>query len=124
VNARGSHVLVLVLVAGIVVATALIVVFTVGGSDPRVENLTPLQQQGYAVYRDHCAACHSIDPSRHGSNGPPIAGASLDLLEARVVRGTYPPGYEPKARTKMMQTFPFLKDEIPALHAFVDRRRP
>jgi mono/diheme cytochrome c family protein len=91
------------------------------GGDPRFANLTPVQQQGLKVYRRDCAACHNLNASQEGTQGPPIAGASLELLEARVLRLEYPPGYVPKRETKLMNPkMPWLKDEIPALHAFLD----
>ena len=31
-----------------------------------------------------------------GSVGPAVAGASRELIEAKVLRGEYPPGYTPK----------------------------
>ena len=65
-----------------------------GGSDPAT--LSPLAQDGKRVYNNVCIACHNGDPSVDGALGPAIAGASQELLHARVVEGVYPPGYEPK----------------------------
>ena len=44
----------------------------------------------------------------------------MELLEARVVRGEYPPGYEPKRKSKAMVPLPQVKADIPALHAFLN----
>jgi mono/diheme cytochrome c family protein len=80
----------------------------------------PLDKQGAKVYAMHCTACHNADPKKAGSIGPAIWGSSAELLEARLVHGTYPPGYKPQRDTKIMTLLPFLKDQIPALHAFLN----
>lgn len=71
------------------------------------------------MYVANCVACHSIDPSKDGPIGPAIAGSSQELLEYRVLQTEYPPGYTPKRDTKMMPTFPFLKEEIPNLATYL-----
>ncbi|HXG50778.1 MAG TPA: cytochrome c [candidate division Zixibacteria bacterium] len=75
--------------------------------------------KGRAVYVANCVACHNNDPSRDGPIGPAISGSSLELLEARVLRTEYPPGYKPKRNTRVMPTFPFLKSEVPYLAAYL-----
>src|SRR6185295_13764226 len=74
-------------------------------------------QRGRAVYLANCVACHNNDPSRDGPIGPAIKGSSTELLQARVLSTSYPPGYKPKRPTHVMPQFPFLKDEIPYLGA-------
>lgn len=81
--------------------------------------LTALQSRGKAVYMSNCIACHNPDPSLVGSIGPTVAGSSLELLTARVLTRSYPPGYKPQRETGMMPDFPQLKDDIPALHAYL-----
>jgi mono/diheme cytochrome c family protein len=75
--------------------------------------------RGRAVYLANCVACHSNDPSRDGPIGPAIKGSSKELLEARVLSTSYPSGYKPKRPTKVMPQFPFLKEEIPHLAAYL-----
>ncbi|HEY5656457.1 MAG TPA: cytochrome c [Myxococcota bacterium] len=82
-------------------------------------SLTPLAQEGRRVYRNVCIACHNGDPARDGSLGPAIAGSSRELLEARVVRGEYPPGYTPKRPTAAMPRFEYLADQVDALAAYL-----
>lgn len=77
-------------------------------------------EKGKRLYSTHCTACHSPNPKVDGAIGPAIAGSSQELIEARVLRGDYPPGYTAKRKTKLMTTFPFLKDDIPALHAYLN----
>ena len=80
---------------------------------------SPDWQRGRAVFVANCVACHNNDPSKDGSIGPAIAGSSKELLEARVLSTSYPPNYKPKRPTKVMPQFPFLKEEIPYLAAYL-----
>ncbi len=80
----------------------------------------PSAGRGRSIYLSNCAACHhSSDPSRDGPTGPAIKGSSRELLEARVLKATYPPGYKPKRKTAMMPAQPYLKSAIPDLAAFL-----
>ena len=47
-------------------------------------------------------------------------GGVGELLEAKLVRGTYPPGYTPKRPTAIMPPQPQLAKEIPALAAYLE----
>lgn len=79
----------------------------------------PLAAKGMAVYSAHCIACHNRNPALDGALGPPVEGSSLELLEARVIHGTYPPGYTPKRETKVMQKLPLTRGDVEALHAYL-----
>ena len=59
--------------------------------------------------------CHGPDPAQAGPVGPAVKGSSRELLEAKVLRGAYPPGYTPKRSTKVMVPMPALAGEIGAL---------
>lgn len=76
-------------------------------------------KRGRAIYLSNCAACHNTDPSRDGSIGPAIKGSPRELIEARVLRASYPPGYTPKRKTAMMPAQPDLRPAIPDLAAFL-----
>ena len=80
-------------------------------------------QRGRAVYVANCVACHNNDPSKDGPIGPAIKGSSKELIEARVLSTSYPRNYKPKRPTKVMPQFPFLKDDIPYLAAYLGRDR-
>ena len=80
-----------------------------------------LAKRGEQVFLSNCTACHAHDPSEPGPVGPPIAGASLALLEAKVLRNEYPPGYTPKRDTKAMVPLAHLEPELPALAAYLAR---
>jgi mono/diheme cytochrome c family protein len=72
------------------------------------------------VYVTNCAICHNVDPSVDGSLGPAVAGSSLELLEARLLRNTYPEGYTPKRDSRVMMALPYLKEDIPAMAAYLN----
>jgi len=77
------------------------------------------RERGRAVFIANCVACHNNDPSKDGPIGPAIQGSAKQLIEARVLRGGYPPNYTPKRQTKIMPQFPFLEPEIPYLAAYL-----
>jgi mono/diheme cytochrome c family protein len=79
----------------------------------------PSAERGRVVYATYCTACHSIDPRRDGTLGPAVAGSGSELLEARVVRGGYPPGYAPKRETQLMVPLPQLAQHIDDLAAYL-----
>lgn len=78
-----------------------------------------LADRGRRVYLAQCTACHAPDPARPGPVGPAVKGASRELLEAKVLRGSYPPGYVPQRPTTIMPPQPALAPEIPALAAYL-----
>ena len=86
------------------------------GGDP---SLPPLAQEGKQIYLSVCIACHNTDPTLDGALGPAVAGSSAELLEAKVVHGEYPPGYEPKRSTQAMVPLPHLAGKIDALAAYL-----
>jgi len=80
----------------------------------------PAANRGRSIYLSNCAACHnSRDPSKEGPTGPAIQGSPRELLEARVLKAAYPPGYKPKRKTALMPAQPYLKSAIPDLAAFL-----
>jgi mono/diheme cytochrome c family protein len=87
--------------------------------DKAQSNKNPDWQRGRAVYVANCVACHNSDPAKDGPIGPAIKGSPPELIESRVLRTKYPPGYKPKRNTQVMPTFPFLKTEIPYLVAYL-----
>ena len=91
--------------------------FALAGCGER-EELSPAEV-GHQVYRGTCIACHHLDPTRDGPTGPGVACASQELLEARIVRGEYPPGYVPKRPTRLMPAQPYLSEQVPELTAYL-----
>ena len=90
------------------------------GSGEAKPTLSAAAQQGERVYLNVCVACHNGDPNEDGSVGPAHAGASRELIEAKVIRGEYPPGYTPKRAGGVMPKFPYLADQIDDLTAYLD----
>lgn len=82
--------------------------------------LSALESRGKGVFLANCIACHNPDPRLDGSVGPAIAWSSEDLLTHRVLTRDYPVGYTPKRKSDQMPDFPQLKDDIPALHAYLN----
>jgi mono/diheme cytochrome c family protein len=76
-------------------------------------------ERGRIIYVENCAVCHNADPNLPGSQGPPIAGSSRELVEARVLHLSYPPGYTPKRKTHAMRAMPTLAPEIDNIVAFL-----
>jgi mono/diheme cytochrome c family protein len=74
---------------------------------------------GRSTFNANCIACHAINPRIDGALGPAVAGASLELLEARVILGEYPEGYAPRRDTRVMVPMPHLKAKLPELAAYL-----
>jgi mono/diheme cytochrome c family protein len=77
-------------------------------------------ERGRMVYVTNCVVCHNADPNLPGSQGPPIAGSSRELVYDRVLFLKYPPGYKPKRNTHTMRALPQLANQIDDLTAFLD----
>jgi mono/diheme cytochrome c family protein len=75
--------------------------------------------RGQKIYHNVCIVCHNGDPREDGSLGPAIAGASRALLDAKVLRSAYPPGYTPKRPGSTMPAFTYLADAIGDLEAYL-----
>ena len=83
------------------------------------EPLGPEAERGRQVYVSQCTSCHAFDPSQPGPVGPEVNGASRELVEAKVLRGSYPPGYRPKRPTAVMPPQPQLARDVDALAAYL-----
>jgi len=91
-------------------------------AEPEVDTRTPeeLIEAGRGVYNGNCIACHAMDPKQDGALGPAVAGASFELIEARVMHGEYPEGYEPKRPSRVMIPLPHLERRLPELAAYLE----
>jgi mono/diheme cytochrome c family protein len=87
---------------------------------PEALSAEEMIEAGRSVYNANCIACHSLDPTKDGALGPAVAGASLGLLEARVIRAEYPDAYEPKRATRVMIALPHLEPRLPELAAYLE----
>lgn len=91
-----------------------------GGEDAQ----TTLISRGRHYYHNVCIACHNGDPTRDGTLGPALAGVSLDVIEAKVMRGEYPEGYTPRRNTSTMPAFAYLEPELPGIAAYLATFEP
>jgi mono/diheme cytochrome c family protein len=84
------------------------------------EEFLRLVDRGRQVYTAKCVACHNADPRVSGPLGPDVYGSSRPLLEAVLLRLSYPAGYKPKRRSNAMRKMPEVAADIPALTAFLN----
>lgn len=87
-----------------------------------------LIEQGKRLYISNCISCHNKDPNLKGALGPEIVDAPLEVMTSKVMTGVYPEklpeGYTPKRKTKIMKAIPKLKEDIPAIYAWVQSMKP
>ncbi len=76
-------------------------------------------EQGQRIYVANCTACHNPNPEVAGTLGPAVAASSRDLIEARLLRAGYPPGYTAKRPTQQMVAMPYLEPYIDVLAAYL-----
>ena len=76
-------------------------------------------ERGERIYIAQCTSCHNRNPAKEGALGPAVEGASPELLEARLLHASYPPGHQPKRQTSVMPVLPHLAANIPDLAAFL-----
>lgn len=81
--------------------------------------LSPLAEKGKRAYIANCIVCHNSDPRLNGAVGPAVSASSLELLQAKIIHGSYPPGYKPKRESSAMAPLPHLKNELEALREFL-----
>ena len=89
------------------------------GCSGQGSSLSPEAERGRQVYLAQCTSCHSSDPAQNGPLGPAAKGSSRELLEARLLRGAYPPGYTPKRPSAIMQPMPHLAGSLNDLAAYL-----
>lgn len=79
--------------------------------------------RGKSLYMKNCLQCHNRDPNKKGPIGPEIVDAPLEVMTSKIMTSNYPdplpPGFVPKRKSHAMRAIPKLKDDIPAIHAWV-----
>lgn len=85
--------------------------------------LTALEQKGKTAYIINCTSCHNSDPKLPGPVGPEVAGSSFELLTARIMHQSYPPGYRSKRETHLMPALPYVQKDLPAIHAYLNLKK-
>jgi mono/diheme cytochrome c family protein len=79
--------------------------------------------RGKSLYMKNCLQCHNRDPNKKGPIGPEIVDAPLEVMISKIMTSNYPnplpEGFTPKRKSHAMRAIPKLKDDIPAIHAWV-----
>ena len=99
--------------------TALFAALACGGERDGAADPDAAATRGKLVYANVCTACHNADPRQAGALGPELAGASQELIEAKVLRDEYPPGYAPKRPSAAMPKYEYLAPNIGDLAAYL-----
>ena len=86
----------------------------------KTESEIVLIKKGKKIYMTSCISCHNPNPKLTGTLGPAVFGTSFEVLKYKMLKGTYPKGYQPKRSSQMMPTFPEQRDNLDALHAFLN----
>lgn len=89
------------------------------GNGAEVDAETALIARGKHYYDNVCIACHNGDPNVNGTLGPALAGSSLEVIQAKVMRGEYPEGYTPKRDTGTMPRFQYLEPELEGIATYL-----
>jgi mono/diheme cytochrome c family protein len=104
---------------GLALAAALATAAAVGACSEPTTTADPKAERGRQIYLAQCIACHNPDPALAGPLGPPVKGSVRELLEAKILKGTYPAGYTPKRPTNLMPPQSALEAEIPNLAVYL-----
>lgn len=81
-------------------------------------------QEGKRVYLITCAKCHNTNPHKPGSIGPDLYSTPENVFHTKVPNGTYPSGYTPKRRTKIMPRFKNLTNKVDAVYKYIRSVKP
>jgi mono/diheme cytochrome c family protein len=88
-----------------------------------VEAADTILEKGKRLYLTNCLQCHNRDPNVKGSIGPEVVDAPLEVMTAKIMTGKYPEklpeGFVPKRKSTAMRKIPKLKEDIPAIWAYV-----
>lgn len=80
---------------------------------------TSLANNGKTLYTTHCIRCHNSNPWLSGSVGPELITTPYAVFPTKVLQGSYPRGYAPKRRSKIMPTFPRLTKDIDKIYDYI-----
>lgn len=80
----------------------------------RVQNL-----EGKRLYVLNCVRCHNANPTKAGVVGPELFTTPDYVFRTKVPEGTYPSGYKPKRRTKIMPKFKSLTNQTDLIYNYI-----
>lgn len=96
---------------------------TVLNAQPAVAMDSAAIAKGKRLYNANCLSCHNRDPNLKGSIGPEVVEAPLPVMYSKIMTGKYPDplpaGFIPKRKSRAMRALPKLKEDIPAIWAYV-----
>lgn len=78
-----------------------------------------INTEGRRLYIANCIRCHNVDPRKAGAIGPELFTTPLEVFRTKVPKGTYPSGYKPKRRSKIMPKFPSLADKVDFIYNYI-----
>lgn len=85
----------------------------------RIPTNETINAEGKRIYLGTCVKCHNANPSKPGPIGPELYTTPLDVFRTKVPKGTYPSGYKPKRRSKIMPKFPSLADKVDFIYNYI-----
>ena len=84
-------------------------------------------EKGRKLYMANCLQCHNKDPNVKGSIGPEQVDAPYEVVYSKIMTGKYPEklpqGYVPKRKSRAMRAIPKLKNDIPAIYAWLQSQK-
>lgn len=78
-----------------------------------------INTEGRRLYLANCVRCHNTNPHKPGIIGPELYTTPIEVFRTKVPTGTYPSGYTPKRRTKVMPKFPGLTNSVDFIYNYI-----
>ena len=75
--------------------------------------------EGKRIYTSTCIKCHNKDPHIKGSIGPDLFTTPREVFHTKVITGTYPKGYTPKRKTRVMPKFKQLTNDVDKIYDYI-----
>lgn len=75
--------------------------------------------EGKRIYTLTCIKCHNKDPHIKGSIAPDLFTTPREVFHTKVITGTYPDGYTPKRKTKVMPKFKHLTNDVDKIYDYI-----
>lgn len=99
--------------------TMLILIVSASVFAQKIPTDRTINEEGRRVYIANCIRCHNADPTKRGSIGPDLFTTPLEVFRTKVPKGSYPPKYIPKRKTKVMPRFPSLADKVDFIYQYI-----
>lgn len=96
--------------------------FTVFSFNSQAQSYSPTEMkltEGKGLYVINCIRCHNANPTKAGAIGPELYTTPNNVFTTKVPNGTYPNGYAPKRRTKIMPKFKSLTTKTDLIYNYI-----